>query len=244
MTPLFQLTEDEDNERFDEEEEEQTLSTDTFFTTEMPYESNLVSVPPERNTSVSAPSSLLPIQQEVNLPSKHNPAILSLTSKFNQMAESNQTPAETERPSSVKRKSPSHSSLIQKQISLYERDTSSKLKTCNRSIDFADETMDFVKISSGMTQTLVTPSKTKSCVNLKHYEGNREASTSRLQHQHSGALIVKENFIEPPKRVTKSFHGKTELLRQNPQMLRFRTTTVKEPDQGEEDASKSDDNNY
>lgn len=42
-------------------------------------------------------------------------------------------------------------------------------------------------------------SKTKSCMNLKS-----------CNFHHPGAIIVKEMFIEPPRRITRSFHGKTE----------------------------------
>lgn len=117
-------------------------------------------------------------------------------------------------------------SKIQKQISLYEKESQSLVESKNL-------TNDIPKLSKRRIGTVEPPNfitsddleksfttnieknlsnlnfdhekdkctKTKSCVNLK----------SMVAPPHSpGAVVIRESFIEPPKRIAKSFHGKTQ----------------------------------
>lgn len=220
---------------FEDDDEERTLSTDTYL---MELDSQQLMEPRESISIVASNSATTtPIG-----PKKPNPMILDLAQKFDQIIESktNQPAAlslDLERPVVKKKlKSPTHVSRIQRQISLYERDSSATVhkerpmrQRSHRSVERMETTK--IALSQGgvreiipkTTMTATFPSKTKSCVNLKNYD----ASTSKAPN--AGALIVKEVFIEPPKRVTKSFHGRTDLLKQSPGLnLRFQTSFVPE----------------
>lgn len=198
--------------------------------------------------------------------------ILDLAHKFDKMIEPNPSYVELERPVVKKLKSPLHTSRIQKQISLYERDKSIEVgdeqqqlhrpvvrQRSHRSVDRM-ETSAFIRTEISLLNNnninpspvnasktvLPIPSKTKSCVNLKNYSATTGthlslASTSNVittptnstpATPTAGALIVKENFIEPPKRVTKSFHGRTDLSSKE---AKSRTISVAEASAGERD---------
>lgn len=151
-------------------------------------------------------------------------------------------------------------SRIKKQISLYERDSGSMTQTDpiwnnnnnKKSLQSARRHAEFYRFLSvdqrsiSDTEDNVTPNqhewdkrsiKTKSCANLK-ISG---APGAHLSASHSpGAVLVQEKYIDLPKRVARSFHGKTETDKANgrvenmlPNGLqktrpRFTTTRVKE----------------
>lgn len=230
---------------FEDDDEERTLSTDTYL---MELDSQQLMESRESISTVAETTTTTPIA-----PKKPNPMILDLAHKFDKIIESNtiQPAADLERPFAKKKmKSPTHVSRIQKQISLYERDSSATAhkerpmrQRSHRSVERMETTK--IALSQGGTREIIPrttmtattyPSKTKSCVNLKNYDAVAvSGSTSQPQFQSqsqsqtpkAGALIVKEVFIEPPKRVTKSFHGRTDLLKQSQGLnLRFQTSFV------------------
>lgn len=232
--------EDEADHCFEEDDEERTLSTDTYLND---FDVNQLLEVSRNEPSVVEATSLVDCPGG---PRKPNPMILNLAQKFDKMIQkTNQNPislADTEKIPHVKKKSSSHISLIQKQISLYERDPSIEKERPIRQRSYRSvERMDSMTMSVAdplgesavvVKPSLPIPSKTKSCVNLKNYYAlNKDHATvtTASQPSHAGALIVKENFIELPKRVTKSFHGRTDLLKQNSNInLRFKTTLVQE----------------
>lgn len=219
---------------FDEEEEDHTLSTDTHH--DNPQGLLQATASSTRCTAIA---------------DKPIPLIKSMASKFDKLvvecSKADDHQLSGDRGAAVKKKLSSHPSLIKKQISLYERDSSFEGATADgpikprlRSVEqFEDgRSPQFSHIDAmtssyghraalGMT-SVAPPSKTKSCVNLKNYQVPAR-DTVAATSSHCGALIVKEAFIEPPKRVSKSFHGKTDLLKQNPYInLRFSTTLINE----------------
>lgn len=242
---FIQLSDEDEAEHcFEEDDEERTLSTDTYLN-ELDANQLLDGSQNETVASVetSSPSTL-------NCPGggakRANPMILNLAQKFDKIVQNNNNQSPHPEPALqlAKKKSSSHISLIQKQISLYEREpTVEKVRPIRQRSYRSVERMDSMTMSvadpladAGQTTkpSLPVPSKTKSCVNLKNYYSTTKdhsmatTSTDSSKPSHAGALIVKENFIELPKRVTKSFHGRTDLLKQNAVNLRFRTTVVKE----------------
>lgn len=231
---------------FEDDDEERTLSTDTYLNEIVDSQQVMMEPPP--------PAQEIIIPADDNLmtagPKKPNPMILNLANKFDKLLNNPSTTPlaeEAERrppsaPVAKKLKSPSHISRIQKQISLYERDKTSEpdqphhrpvmRQRSHHSVERM-ESISFLNSPSlttinnnnhtkpvALSSAAALPSKTKSCANLKHCYamGNNIANTSATitttpspSTPTSGALIVKENFIEPPKRVTKSFHGRTDL---------------------------------
>lgn len=228
----------------EDDDEERTLSTDTYLNELDAIQRLEVS----RNEAIPI-ESVAPSTDSPAVPKKPNPMILNLAQKFDKMIQKN-NPSPTVEPEKLqhgKRKNSSHISLIQKQISLYEREpTVEKDRPIRQRSHRSVERMESMTMSVAAAvakPSLPIHSKTKSCVNLKNYNSTtKEQAITRTSSQpaHAGALIVKENFIEPPKRVTKSFHGRTDLLKQNPNInLRFRTTLVKESS-SEEKTGKPD----
>lgn len=222
------------NQCFDDDDEERTLSTDTYLN-ELDSQQLLTMQGHQERVAVPVPPVAEEEQQQQPLPPKKpNPMILNLAHKFNKLIEGPRSTApviEQERPI-AKRKSGCHTSRIQKQISLYERDKGMEERVAeegsvrqrsHRSVERM-ETAAFVVAAEKshnncpLSKTIApAPSKTKSCANLK----NCYASP--------GALIVKENFIEPPRRVPKSFHGRTDLqavLAGGSSQLRVKTSPV------------------
>lgn len=206
----FQLTEDEsnDNRFLDDDEEEQTLSTDQF-----PVEEVAGNVQPSTSAQF-----LQPITPKPSL------TILSLANKFDQIVLDRKNTLTEGCEKGTKRKSSYQSSLIQRQISLYDNYGSNEHKIQTKMSFETMKSIDFDKISSNSeNNSAIIPSKTKSCVNLKQYE----ASHSKSPRSASAVIVVKETFIDPPKRA--SFHGKTDLQKQNLQnKYRFKTTVVNE----------------
>lgn len=194
---------------FEEDDEERTLSTDTFLN-EIDSQ-QLMEKPQETVQTEDLPT---------GGPKKPNPMILNLANKFDKLIEGpNLSVAELERPVVAKKKSPLHTSRIQKQISLYEKSDSVEesrpvqRQRSHRSVERMESTAFAIVKPQPTTPdvhgtTVIklapVPIKTKSCANLKNYYTATPPATPN-----AGALIVKENFIEPPKRVTKSFHGRT-----------------------------------
>ncbi|XP_055685097.1 inositol hexakisphosphate and diphosphoinositol-pentakisphosphate kinase isoform X16 [Lutzomyia longipalpis] len=117
-------------------------------------------------------------------------------------------------------KYPGRSPRIQKQISAYERE--SRKMSMREPQPLAPplaqrESQSQHCISAdNLTRSVVgevvpekeIAAKTKSCANLKIFSSNTP-----------GALVVKEKFIAPPKRVANSFHGKTQFS-QNSDLFR------------------------
>lgn len=208
---------------FEDDDEERTLSTDTYLNE---LDSQQLMERPTEVVLLPPPPSTLVDPVGGTAPKRPDPMILNLAHKFDKLIEC--PVVELERPV-VKKKSPSHTSRIQKQISLYERDKTEGLEErqrpavrqrSHRSVERMEST-SFVVIPEKTTTPLgassakplsLAPGKTKSCVNLKNYYA-ATTSTSNMPNA-ARALIVKENFIEPPKRVTKSFHGRTDLLKE------------------------------
>lgn len=118
----------------------------------------------------------------------------------------------------------SPNSRIQKQISLYERGSGSMTQpdqTCNnnkcspsarRNAEFyrflsvdqrsISDTED--NVLSSQHEWEQRSNRTKSCANLK-------ISCAHQSAPHSpGAVLIKEKYIDMPKRVARSFHGKTD----------------------------------
>lgn len=202
---------------FEDDDEERTLSTDTYLN-ELDSQQLM-----ERPKEVVLPPPF-PLDPVGGAPKRPDPMILNLAHKFDKLIEC--PVVELERPV-VKKKSPSHTSRIQKQISLYERDKTEVLEEhhkpvvrqrSHRSVERMEST-SFVVIPekspiplSSSKPLSSAPCKTKSCVNLKNYYTATSATSTTPNA--ARPLIVKENFIEPPKRVTKSFHGRTDLLKE------------------------------
>ncbi|CAD7090313.1 unnamed protein product [Hermetia illucens] len=109
---------------------------------------------------------------------------------------------------------------VQKQISLYESELVSAHEF--KSIVLPKKLPDYRKKFYATDSTTGTSSaKTKSCMNLKSF-----SSAGANQH-HPGAVVVKEKFIDLPKRVTSNYRGHTRCgsadekrLLQNAQMSR------------------------
>ncbi|XP_055711868.1 inositol hexakisphosphate and diphosphoinositol-pentakisphosphate kinase isoform X25 [Phlebotomus papatasi] len=119
-------------------------------------------------------------------------------------------------------KNPGRSPRIQKQISAYERDYRkmsareplqdiqllAKRDNQPHYCTSADDLNRTVADSEVQNEKKIDKeAKTKSCANLKIFSSN------------PGALVVKEKFIAPPKRVANSFHGKTQFT-QNADLFR------------------------
>ncbi|XP_055847093.1 inositol hexakisphosphate and diphosphoinositol-pentakisphosphate kinase isoform X17 [Episyrphus balteatus] len=123
---------------------------------------------------------------------------------------------------------------IQKQISLFEREPSPssprsppqvirRKKFDNVTAQFLTQSAsnsNFKNFESNTLQKKSKPdiggdgdddeeSKTRSCSNLKT---ESISSLSQAAQKNPGAVIVKEIFIEPPRRISRSFHGKTQSM--------------------------------
>lgn len=121
----------------------------------------------------------------------------------------------------------SPNSRIQKQISLYERDSGSMSHSDNagnntKSSPSARRNAEFYRflsvdqrsisdtednVSSIQLEWDDQSSRTKSCANLKI---SCAIGAPQSAPHSPGAVLVKEKYIEMPKRIARSFHGKTE----------------------------------
>lgn len=124
----------------------------------------------------------------------------------------------------------SPNSRIQKQISLYERDSgpmiqpdsmeminSKKSPSTRRNAEFyrflsvdqrsISDTEDNVSCSQYEHEWDKPSCKTKSCANLKI---SCAAAAPQSAPHSPGAVLVKEKYIDLPKRAARSFHGKTD----------------------------------
>ncbi|GAB0094057.1 Inositol hexakisphosphate and diphosphoinositol-pentakisphosphate kinase [Sergentomyia squamirostris] len=110
-------------------------------------------------------------------------------------------------------KATGRSPRIQKQISAYERGEPPR-KMSGKDCLLQDSHYSADDLNKSLIETDVVDerkigreTKTKSCANLKIFSNA------------PGALVVKEKFIAPPKRVANSFHGKTQFS-QNADLFR------------------------
>lgn len=222
---------------FEDDDEERTLSTDTYFidTTvelqpqEAPKVEEVVILPEKEREEREIPP---PAATDRENATKRNNVIFDLTQKFDKMIENKNSSASSVEFGRPVKKSSAHVSRIQKQFSNYEMNSTHLPREppppmrhrSHRSVDRMDATVVPPPIGTPEASANL-PSTTRSCVNL----------LTRTK----GALIVKEDFIEPPKRV-QSFHGRTDLLKQNAKTTmssRFHTTLVKEGQQQETNSS-------
>lgn len=224
----------------EEEEEETTLSTDTCFSTQGDL---LTSSIDQCDLLINNAQDQFALDNKI--PQSKMPILSSVSVDVLNFDFSKNTNELTASTSAVPLGTPKidnkfRNTTIQKQISLYEKDSLSSMEYKNLANDVPKfiETPSNLKLAKRRIGTIEVPNiisaedleksmtnieknlniamstskdkcaKTKSCVNLKTITTASTLVPSTPPPP--GSVQVRESFIEAPKRIAKSFHGKTQ----------------------------------